>query len=717
MRNIICQQLKKRGINNSIPSGVNNQLEEIQYFNAYLLPISEKASIQEALDTHGSIRLERGDYSGVPIVIKNNQKLYGHPTLSIVTGITIQAGSTNVKLIDLLVLDNNITFQSGLPITHSIIKNIKNAGLIANGAKIENCTFMNIYSSNIKFDFSETGYYRNNKFIKIQSGGHPSFSIKGNNVTPSYGNVHLWSNFLTPPGDTIVLDTISSVNFVGIDAEMWNSEGQSVDNKSMFYATNMGDVKLADLGGGGYSDTPTGAFDIQADNLFLLHNVLGSLIDSKVSSNTDVIDVGSSKDFIRNTGTVTGFKLKAHYNGTINEEDILYNNVVTNTLITDETISTKLSNSILGTQYTPWIRPTWEILPDPLGANWRTERIGKPDSRAYIQNLIDTNGVAELPEGIFYISSSLIVHSNDEGIIGAGTGKTVIVGLTDDFPLITMRNYVTTFGTTYYLAYLTLQGGSKGQFFEENYVGSSFINKKFVIYRDQEVGIHLYKMGGTDNCFWDSVSFVNCETGFYQEPKPITDNVDISGYVDKVVFYNNQYINCGIAVSSHAMRANNMNMWLNCKFDGNETSMSIGSHNYSIVANSDFTNTYGEHIIRGGDLSMYNCDFYNNPVTKASMRMYITYVEGCNFLDNVLYNDPEIYQPNSSMVVNSTIRGNILNVRDPSDGFGKDFSVFINSRLLSNPTLSKMLVNFKNKIPTVILDSEPNPYPQLLVTQ
>jgi hypothetical protein len=39
----------------------------------------------------------------------------------------------------------------------------------------------------------------------------------------------------------------------------------------------------------------------------------------------------------------------------------------------------------------------------------RTERVGKPDSTAYIQNLINTNGIAELPEGVFYISSTLLL--------------------------------------------------------------------------------------------------------------------------------------------------------------------------------------------------------------------------------------------------------------------------------------------------------------------
>jgi hypothetical protein len=41
--------------------------------------------------------------------------------------------------------------------------------------------------------------------------------------------------------------------------------------------------------------------------------------------------------------------------------------------------------------------------------------------------------------------------------------------------------------------------------------------------------------------------------------------------------------------------------------------------------------------------------------------------------------------------------------------------VYMNSLLNANPTLSKLLV--VDKIPTVLLDATPNPYPQLLVTQ
>jgi hypothetical protein len=38
---------------------VNNQSEEVNYFSAYVSPLSQKANIQTALNTYGSIRLEK----------------------------------------------------------------------------------------------------------------------------------------------------------------------------------------------------------------------------------------------------------------------------------------------------------------------------------------------------------------------------------------------------------------------------------------------------------------------------------------------------------------------------------------------------------------------------------------------------------------------------------------------------------------------------------
>lgn len=714
---IISQQQKKAHTKNIDLEEINNQQEEIKYFNSYLLPLSQKASIQEALNTHGSIRLEQGDYSGYPITISSNQSLYGHNTLNPISKITIAQGSTNVHLESLNIdgVDRGLEFQAGNPITNCVIKTTRYGTITAIGAKLENNLFINI-ASRLHFDFSTTGYYRNNKFIKQQSGiVSPIVLIKGNSTTPCYGNVHFWTNLLTPWGDGMVLDNLGDTTFLGIDAEGWNGTGSSVGNKAAIYARNMNNFKLAEVGGAnGYSPDPkTPGFDIDASNLLLIHNAIGSDAKSLVFPRTNLVNVGGYEDILRHTGTVTGYDITAQqYHKPENTQDILYNGVVQTTITNPTTINT-IKNAFLDTQHTPWAKPNLEELPNPLGDNWKTERIGKPDSRAYIQNLIDTNNIAELSEGVFYIGSPLYVSGQDQGIIGKGTGKTIICGLTDDFPLISMVSFVN--GVNYHLAYLTLQGGLKGQFFPENYVGTAYLNTKFVVYRDQEIGIHYYKMGGTDNCFFDHISFVNCGVGIMQEPKMIEDDVNISGYIDKVVYYRGQYINCGIGTSNKAMRGNNLNSWVDCKYDGNGLSYQNGSNNFSIMANCTFTNNIGELVFDVGDLSLYNCDVKENTTSLATVKAVNFYAEGCNFLDNNRFAEAVLQNDNGLLVLNSTINGDVIN-RNRIDG-KKDNLLFINNRLNHHPSLSKFITKVTNGTPLVVIDSEPNPYPQLLVTQ
>jgi hypothetical protein len=711
---ILSQFKKKRFISNFTNKLANNQAEELAYFSAHLLPLSQKENLQQALNTYGSVRLEKGDYTtSNPIELNSNQRLYGYTTLNPIGSIIIKAGSTNVHLEDLNVDSFTVSFEAGAPITNCTIKTIRYSTITAIGAKLENVLFFNILSR-INFDFSSTGYYRNCKFIKQQAGiVSPLVSIKGNSVTPSYGNVHLWTNLLTPHGDGLIIDNIQDATFVGIDAEGWNGTGSSVDNKAVFYARNMGNLKIAEIGGAnGYSPDPkTPGFDIDANNLLLLHSAIGSSAISQVSTNANIVNVGAYMDYARKAGTVTGYDITAQrYHYPANTQDILFNGIVQNT-ITDPTVK----SAFLGTQRTPWSRPNWEVLPDPLGANWRNERIGKPDSRAYIQNLIDKNNIAELPEGIFYIGSTINVSGEYQGILGSGSGKTVICCLTDDFPLITMVSFAN--GFNYHLSNLTLQGGSKGQFFPENYAGNNYINTKYVIFRDQSIGIHLFKMGGTDNCFFDNVSFVNCGVGFKQEPKLIseTGDVNISGYLDKTVFYKGQYINCGTGTSVKALRGNNLNAWVDCKYDGNGLSYENGSNNFPIMANCDFTNNSGDHTLEAGDLSLYSCNFYNNKTTITTARMVNLYAEGCNFLDNIplAYSVPN--NDNGQIVINSTVIGDAINRLALNNKPNR--SIFINSALLGNPTYSKFMLRTINNVPEIIINEAPNPYPQLLVTQ
>lgn len=693
---------------------VNNQQEENNYFTSYLLPVTQKATIQQALDQYGSVRLEKGDYSGVNIVMKTNQRLYGHPTLTKVSNITIAAGSSNVRLEQLSFVDRTLSFEAGAVISNCIFKTLKYVYISAVGAKLENNELIDI-GGQIKLDCSTSGYFRNNKIIKHQAQSISNQLImKGNSLTPSYGNVNLHSNYLTPVGDATDIDGLQSATFVGVDSEGWNLNGQG--SKAMFTAKNIGDLKITDFGGGNsYSAVKTGSYDIDAQNLFFLNKYLKTTSDV-ISPRTNMFLIDGEGGYNRGSGAVTGFDLLGNLD---HSNSVKYNSIEQTAVIINSSVLANLSSVILGTKYTPWARPNWETLPDPLGPNWKTTRTGKTDQSAYIQGLIDSKGIAELPEGIFYIGSTLRIHlDGNHGILGKGTGKTVIVGLTDDFPLLTLD---TGTDSNFTLAYLTLQGGSVGLYAaKKNNVGIGQIayqNLRFVNFRDQAIGIQLYQIMGLDNNFFEYLGFINCGKGFSQEPLlPYSGDYNTSSYVDKTMYYKSQFINCSTAISMPATRPDNLNAWVDCKFDTGSVALSMGGQNYPVIANCDFSNYRGANVISSNSISIYSSKFYNNNPSSSVVNSMVTYIEGSNFLDSANMFSPVMYNSTYHYILNSTIAGNVI-VTKPSNLYYDSSAIYVNSTLSANPTLSKLLVNVKVGVPTVVINSTPNPYPRLLVTQ
>jgi hypothetical protein len=684
------------------PKGVNNQLEEIEYFKAYLLPIEKKATLQQALDTYGAVRLEKGDYSGTPITLHSNQKLYGHPAITGVPYITIAAGSSNVVLEDLGPLrdsDLQITMQAGGVISNCSMKTLKYCRIIATNAMLSENKFIDIIGT-INFDCSVSGYFRNNRIIKHQSQGISNMlTMKGNTITPSYGNVNIHSNYLTSNGITTTLDNLQSSTFIGVDCESYGGL-----TRELFYAKNIGKMNLSTVQGGMLYNSPYGYYNIDAGNLLSIYNSGNSNNPSVIAPRTNYLNTFSYSQPTRSSGTVTGFNAYKD-NAT---KDLFYNGTVQSVTVANPAA---LSNFTLGTQYTPWARPNWETLPDPLGSNWSTERVGRTDSTTYIQNLLNTNKVAELPEGVFYISSTLIIPLDKaHGIIGKGTGKTVICGLTDDFPLLTINSG--TFGNIT-LANLTLQGGSVGLYADFDQMLWAYQNIKYVVFRNQTAGIQTHQIFGFDNCFLDNVSFVNCNKGFFQDPlQPYVNGVlDGCSYTDKTVFYKSQFINCGTALSMQGTRANNMNAWIDCKFDNGGVAFSGGGDS-TIFANCDFTNFKGTNVIKANGFTMFNSNFYNNSITGSIFNSIDNSFEGCNFLDSNDMFTPDVNNAITCNLFNSRVTGS-LNVSSSRSING----IISNSILLANPAFNKLFVNIKAGIPTVIINETPNPYPQFLVTQ
>ncbi|CAM3421339.1 hypothetical protein [Flavobacterium chungbukense] len=684
----------------------DNQPEEIEYFNAYLLPISQKASIQSALDQYGSVRLEKGNYSGISIVLKSNQRLFGHPTLNTVTGIRIASGSTNVKVQNITATaPSGIYFEAGAPITNSEFKNIESTPITSTGGMIENNSFINLSRCVLKWDMSSSGYFRNNKIIKHRIHAYyPQIVMKGNSTTPSYGNVQLWINMLTPGGNGAEIDNVKTLTWVGVDSESWNFNNYS--SKALIEMKNMGDVRIAAISGGNLISTPTPVFDIAANNLLMSRKFISAAAagNSTLRANTNMFILDSNSEGYNIDKASTGFDFKGRFNGS----NVALGGVNLTAALTDTPTISKLTNTILGAKKTPWERPVFDPIPNPTGDNWATERAGKTDQKNYIQDLINKNGIAELTEGTYYIGSTLTIKNN-QGIIGKGTGKTIIVGLKDDFPLITAVD-VGPSEVKCYLSNMTLQGGLSGlrmSYTSGGTVQWSACIFKYLVFRNQKYGIHFDKGYGFDNNFIEHISFVNTTTGVYQETDPAYSGGETPTmmYIDKVVFYKCQWLNNTKALSLISARASNLNAWIDCNFDNNGTVADIKYYNSPFFANCTFTNNKGDYVIGGENtVEFYSCLFEKNTAA-ATFKLYGAYLEGCTILDNVsLFKN---YTP-AGFITNSTITGNVGSLTS---------GMIVNSSIPASPTFNKLLVNINAAKPTTIIEAAPNPYPQLLVTQ
>ena len=312
-------------------TGVQNFEEEILYFNSYLLPASRANELQEALNTHVSVRLEAGDYSGDPIIMTSGQRLFGHPTITKVPNITVQGGSSNVRIQN---VDSYILFNSGGVIRNSTFKNIRFTPLECTNCSLEDNTFINLDRCTLNWDSRGAGYFRNNKFIRHWiHGSWPQIIMKGNSTTPSYGNVTVWVNLLTPGGHAVEFENMDSYTFLGLDSESWNYSNES--DKAMLYMRNIGKINLVELTGGNLTSHKTPVFDIEADYL----NILSKRTTSRgggasiVRSGTNVISIYDETEGYIMDNPSSGFDLNGYYS---DEPSINFNQVEINGDLTNE---------------------------------------------------------------------------------------------------------------------------------------------------------------------------------------------------------------------------------------------------------------------------------------------------------------------------------------------------------------------------------------------
>lgn len=700
-----------------------NQKEEIDYFNLFFLPVSQKANIQTALNTHGKIRLGKGDYRGVNIEINLNQVIHGDNSYSIVSNILIKAGASNWVVNNLKTSDGTLTFEANandaLIITDGLISNLKETIIQGTGCRLDGNTFLHV-DCPVRIDCSASGYYRNTKVIKHICGTvSDQLTLRSNSSTRSFGNCHVHTNFRTPAGNTTLFNNMIELIFIGIDAEAWNYQGQGT--RPLLDFEFCGDIKIMNLTGGNGGTAPgnrTAVISAHATNLLILNKQMNFSTDT-VMRGTRLFATNGSGGFVRNLSGGDTLGRTVIYNQD-NDEDLRFDNVVVAAPIVSIPDRAYFSDITLSRRLKAWVRPKYNQIPDPLGKNWRANRIGKPDQRAFIQNLINTNGVAELPAGIFYIGAPLNIISNGlQGIQGQGTGRTVICGLTDDFSLLSITGHGPNNGNII-CNYLTFQGGRTGWEYSAPLIAMdiAYQHSVFVVFRDQVNGIYLNKIDAIDNNLFENLAFINCKTAFLKETG-IAGPGGESGttYVDKTMFRKCQFINCETAFDMKATRADNMNCWIDCNFEGGQQAFLLAAQNAPMIINCDFHGYNGKYLIESNAITLVNVHMYDNNLSESSIKASLVVAEGCYSTDTAPFLSPVAFNEVMVNIFNSVIFGDVKISYRENSGFNPLSGLFVNSMLIKNPRLSKLVASIKNNTETILVDEFTNPYPQFLVTQ
>ncbi len=668
--------------------------------SVYFLPESQAAQLQTTLISKGSVRLKPGgDYSkSLTIKLTSNQALYGLAGTKL-PAVIIPEGTSNAILSG--VSPVNISFEgSTKPIQDNCINRISNSKVIANNVRLENNLFTDLSNVAITSDTSKTGYLKNNRFIRTMvHGAYPAINIAGDISKQSQDNLFIWTNILTPYADGIIINNQKNIRFIGLDAEGWNW-GKKAIYPGMMNVANT-DFLSVFMANGGDNYNKTGQyFNLDATNIVLQGMaisatknpgiILGNAVENLVSIATRSIGLDQFNTSTQIIDIDKDYKKLITINAqTIQPENITdtAKNILADVLQIDKD------------NYDTWQKPVFSAIPDPAGAKWQSNLAAKPDSAGTIQALINKNGIAELNAGIYYISKPLLLNAG-QGIIGAGADKTVIIAKSPDIDLIAGVNHldVKTTATAFVLADLTLQGGlnginhsaaGSGQSAQYNQITLSHVT----IRNMANAGILLDSIYAWDNNFIDHSNFYRCKTGIKQRPNPKYAGGDEPGmsYMDKNVFYQNQFIENGIAIDMQAKRANNLNAFINSQFKNNQQNLIIQNSNSTFFANSVFetVSTSTQPLLVGNNLTGFvNSSFTSNQPGNALFNGG-AYCNDCSFNNNTA-NTGVIVAPTSK---NSYFVNNNLSNPTPQP---LDTGVVVNSNFTNDaaiPVINRLFVN------------------------
>lgn len=608
---------------------------EVPFNRAYpteatVVPLAEKGRLQQYLDQFGVIRLEPGDYShgnNITLHLRSGHRLYGlsnnlPPTV-------IAPGSEGVVLSS---VHTTLTFPpSDLPTRRNLFTRVTYSHVIVNGATLEDNLFLNASYQSWKVDTTTSGRLRNNRIIKFLShGGNPAIAWKSSADRRSGGNVFLWINLLDPQGRAMDVSGLSDLSLLFLDCEAYSG---NVD--AGIRVRDTGDLTI--VGSGGLLNHGR-TLDVEPDRLYMQGHQMGAIVPptvlvGKKTASAIMVDSGSTQSVSdERVKTKDDLRLQI-FSGDPFDKSVILNGAPLAeqpTALQAKEITRMVCDSSAGK---PWERPLFESPPDPAGPKWRVGLEGKPSSSDLLQDQLDKKGMVLLGPGTYYLDKPLKLGKG-KGLIGAGMDRTVLIAKSAEIDLIVSD------GTAeMVLCDITLQGGRNGIYHRWT-AGPKLqftdVTLSHVTIRSMaDSGIKYENIYGWDNNFIDYVAIVDCAHGFRQVADHFgSDNDPVLCYMDKNLFYQCQFINCGKALELKSYRNSANNAWVNCLFKNSQVhAAKLENHSLTMFANCDFIDNNGAPTVSaGGRVYLLSCQFESNTAKATDfIDCYALTAEGCTF--------------------------------------------------------------------------------------
>jgi hypothetical protein len=557
-------------------------------------------NLQALLDRNSTIRLQPGsDYRKASgIILRSNQAIYGAAGTRI--GRIIVAPGTHNAVLSGVIPDALEFPPSGEATRFNCFERFAARYTSQEPLSLANVVVRdNLFldTGRVLVDTSRGGAVRNNRFIRtLVHGEAPVIRIEGPRGRGSDRNTFLWINALGPEGDGIQVLRQQEVNFVAFDAEGWNKRELAHD-PAMMTVVDSGIVRTFFAHGGDNRPQPGRYMHIEADSFMLAGLRLyraadpAILIGGSVRSYTELFANGAEPKPLGEAASLIAFRADSR-DVTLQGE-----------------VRTDADDAAMPASR-PWEAARFPPVPDPAGLDWQAQRRTARDDTPAIQAMIDRDGIALLPAGVFHIARSLELR-NGQGIVGAGAGRTVLVATNRGVDiLVGADHYPDPRPTTFSLIDITLQGGRAGIRHDAAGSGSgaqyNLLHLSHVVFRDMaEAGVVLDGIYGWDNNLLDNLTFQDMPVGILQIHNPRYIDAAISGdvagmnYMDKNVCYRCRFLSVGTAMKLMAKRANGLNACINCRFEGvRNTAIEMINNVSMLVANSDFILSDGAAAIR-----------------------------------------------------------------------------------------------------------------------